>query len=351
MASIKKTFLAAAFMGGCMLFGPGAALADANCDAAEKIVFGDQFAARAAEALPLAEACRTADPANGLWLKGLTLEKLGKLEDAIVAFDEMLVLEPKFSGGWSQRGGVKYHLKRFDAALIDYNQAIALEKKADYYVARGNVYDDTGKKDLAMADYTTAVSLEPNNAYIYRERSVAYNVQKNYTAALADAQKAVELDPANVRGYILRADNYWALDRRQEGYNDYLRYASYDQSRAYVWNRLGAYLYDTKDYANSIIYYNKALDLDPSNVAYLVDRANSKDDSKDTAGAMADYNKALSLDPNYARGYFDRGLSLERQGKKAEAIADYTKAVTLDPSDTSAKQRLDILTGAAPKPQ
>lgn len=351
MASIKKTILAAACMGGFMLFGPGAALADANCDAAEEIVFGDQFAARAAEALPLAEACRTADPANGLWLKGLTLEKLDKLEDAIVAFDEMLVLEPKFSGGWSQRGGVKYHLKRFDAALIDYNQAIALEKKADYYVARGNVFDDTGKKDLAMADYNTAISLEPNNAYIYRERSVAYNVQKNYQAALADAQRAVELDPANVRGYILRADNYWALDRRQEAYNDYLRYASYDQSRAYVWNRLGAYLYDTKDYPNSILYYNKALDLAPTNVAYLVDRANSKDDSKDTAGAMADYNKALSLDPNYARGYFDRGLSLERQGKKAEAIADYTKAVTLDPADTSAKKRLDILTGAAPKAQ
>ncbi len=342
MASVK-TLLSAAAVGGLLMFGPSFALADSNCDAAESIVFGDQFAARAAEALPLAEACRAADPANGLWLKGLSLEKLGRNEEALAAYDEMLILEPKFAGGWSQRGGVKYHLKRFDAALIDYNQAVNLEKKADYYVARGNVYDDTGQKALAMADYTTAISLEPNNAYIYRERSVAYNVQKNYQAALADAQKAVELEPNNPRGYLLRADNNWALEQRESGYNDYLKYVSYDSSRAYVWDRIGAYRYDVKDYAGSIAYYDKALALDPANAAYLVDRANSKDDSSDTAGAMADYNKALSIDTNYARGYFDRGLSLERQGKKAEAIADYTKAVALDPSDESAKKRLEYL--------
>ena len=282
-------------------------------------------------------------PDDGLWLKGLTLEKLGRNDEALAAYDSMLALEPKFAGGWSQRGGVKYHLKRFDAALIDYNQAINLEKKADYYVARGNVYDDSGQKALAMADYTSAIALEPNNAYIYRERSVAYNTQKNYQAALADAQKAVDLEPGNPRGYLLRADNYWALDRRQEGYTDYLQYVGSDPSRAYVWDRIGAYRYDVKDYAGSISYYDKALALDPANVAYLIDRANSKDDAKDTPGAMADYNKALSIDPNYARGYFDRGLSLERQGKKAEAIADYTKAVALDPSDESAKQRLDYL--------
>jgi hypothetical protein len=55
----------------------------------------------------------------------------------------------------------------------------------------------TFKKEITIEPLPTATSheLDPTFAYAFAERCAAYNAKRAYERALADCDKAIELDP------------------------------------------------------------------------------------------------------------------------------------------------------------
>jgi lipoprotein NlpI len=74
-----------------------------------------------------------------------------------------------------------------DRALADFNEAIRLNPKNDYYVVRCEAY--------AIADYNEAVRLEPKNSRGYALRGIGYLFAGSLDKALSDLNQASELDP------------------------------------------------------------------------------------------------------------------------------------------------------------
>ncbi len=50
-----------------------------------------------------------------------------RFDEALIAYEKALALDPALASGWLGRGNVSYELKRFDEALIAYEKAFALE--------------------------------------------------------------------------------------------------------------------------------------------------------------------------------------------------------------------------------
>jgi hypothetical protein len=83
-----------------------------------------------------------------------------------------------------------------DAAILEYNQAIALDGKyKQAYVNRGQLYIDKQQYDLAVADYTEAITLDSTYAIAYNGRGAAYLYLKQYKQAVADFTQALKYDP------------------------------------------------------------------------------------------------------------------------------------------------------------
>ncbi|KAF6162151.1 hypothetical protein GIB67_008280 [Kingdonia uniflora] len=70
-----------------------------------------------------------------------------------------------------------------------------LEKKAKEAFVDDNF-------DLAVDLYTQAISMDSNNADLYSDRAQTNIKLKNYTEAVADANKAIELDPSMAKAYL-----------------------------------------------------------------------------------------------------------------------------------------------------
>lgn len=103
-----------------------------------------------------------------------------------------------------------------------------------------------------------------------------------------------------------------------------------------------------KDYANAIIYYGKAVEIDPGSTTALIQRAKSylKSGADGYDKALADLAKIQSLDPAnttiyYSRGEIYRGkAALSQKGGNAKeaddylvkALADYQAAIKADPN-------------------
>jgi tetratricopeptide (TPR) repeat protein len=86
----------------------------------------------------------------------------------------------------------------YDRAIADFNEAIRLQPKADYFMSRGNAYSLKGDPTRAIADYDEALKLEPERAMAFNNRGVAWRDKGDRKKALADFKAAVALDPTLV---------------------------------------------------------------------------------------------------------------------------------------------------------
>ena len=151
----------------------------------------------------------------------------------------------------------------------------------------------------ALADYDKAIEIDPENADLYFNRGNAKHALGDDEGALADYDKALELNPEHSNAYINRGATKDALG----------------------------------DYEGALADYDKALEINPSSALMYSNRGNAKHALGDDEGALADYDKAIEINPMDALAYFNRGAAKGALGDDKGALADYDKALEIDPSN------------------
>jgi tetratricopeptide (TPR) repeat protein len=127
--------------------------------------------------------------------RGLTYHDLKRYEEALAEYDQAIALDPNFVNAYNNRGLVYRDLKRYEEALAEYNQAIALDPNfVNAYNNRGNVYRDQKRYEEALAEYNQAIALDPNFVYAYLGRGDVFNIQKRYEEALVEYNQAIAID-------------------------------------------------------------------------------------------------------------------------------------------------------------
>lgn len=227
----------------------------------------------------------------------------------------------------------------------------------------------------AVADMSKAVALAPNVAEYYYQRGLIYISGYNtdpFLLAIADAKKAIELDPSNAAakkllenatsGYASslskEASDKWVLatSRRAAGDKagsdkllteavaemttvlsvgpDYLRHSNY-LMRGRMHRDLGKYDLAVADFTKSIESKKTYGD------AYI-ERAEVHRKLRKFALALADYDALAALPEDAETKYPKQRVPLGRadvyreSGDLPRAIAEYTKILTVKPNDNGA---------------
>jgi tetratricopeptide (TPR) repeat protein len=187
-----------------------------------------------------------AEPLDDL-LASAHLEK-GDLDQAIALFDKIIAREPKGFYGFTKRGDAYRRKGDLNRALSDLNTSIsqisaelsarepgylvllALESNPHYF--RGLVYNALQQPERAIADFTDAISRGENadwqTALILSQRGEAYLKTGAHAQALADADKAIELDAKSASQFDLRARVREAMGQKADAIQDYRRALSLD---------------------------------------------------------------------------------------------------------------------------
>ncbi|PVV02786.1 hypothetical protein BB560_002754, partial [Smittium megazygosporum] len=95
-----------------------------------------------------------------------------------------------------------------------------------------------------------------------------------------------------------------------------------------------------KDYAQAIKHYSKAIELDPKNSIYYVNRAIAYLKIEQYEKADADCTQGLKIDPKNIKAFWRRAVAKEQLGKLEEAKNDLDSAVSLEPNNGSIRQDL-----------
>ena len=259
---------------------------------------------------------------NKYFEKGMEYYSEGNFENAIKEFNKAINSDNQFikSEFYYKRANAKLLSKNIyknNEILIDFNKAIEIEEKPEYYIARGLLKFDisnygNGIKDLEIAssNFNTYKNLDE----IFFDAGMKCAYKEKYPAALECFTKAIELNSTESEYYFLRAQvtiNYIADNKYL---SDKLIY-EYSQKKK-SWN---------KKNSGVIKYYAE----EPKEITFNKTTDNLKIEEFNYDNAIKDFSKAISLkeDPEY---YFMRGQALNSiKSNFKKKISDYSKAISL----------------------
>jgi len=112
-------------------------------------------------------------------------------------FDKAIKHDPDAPGAYHGRGAVGLRNDLLDQAIADFTRAIELghQMAADTYALRANAYARKQQWNQCITDYDEALAREPRRAEWRYFRGLAQELMGAEDEALADYQKALQLDP------------------------------------------------------------------------------------------------------------------------------------------------------------
>ena len=244
--------------------------------------------------------------ASDFYLKGRgylrRYDKAGNLEQAITTFDSALKLDPHYALAYT--GLAEAYLRTFrrssDPKWLPMAQeagARAVElngKLAPAHVSLGTIYAATGEYSKAVGEFKRALQLDRLNADAYRELAASYEALHQSSDAENTYRTAIDLRPGD-----------WLTN-----------------------GMLASYYYNHSRYAESEKYFKRIIELTPDNATGYLNLAVVEIvlDRYPEAEALLKQSIALK---STDRAYGNLGTVYYQLGRFAEAVAVYEKAVEI----------------------
>lgn len=130
------------------------------------------------------------------FLEGLELDAQGRTEEAIVAYNEAIRMNPDDYEAYLNRGADYVLLDDLERAVADFSDVIRLHStNTDAWYNRGSCRAEMGLYVEAIADYSEALRLDPQDADAYYNRGYALLRQGRDEEALDDFRSVLRLQP------------------------------------------------------------------------------------------------------------------------------------------------------------
>ncbi|HTF82177.1 MAG TPA: tetratricopeptide repeat protein [Cytophagales bacterium] len=202
---------------------------------------------------------------------------------------------------------------------------------------RAQILLEQGRYREAEKELGIALGLDPNNAEIYNDLSICRAEAKDFDKAIELVQNAIALDPENP-DYLYGYSRVLYLCNRSKEAREKIHdaIAIFPFSPEYF-NLAGRIEFDESNYAQSLSYANKGLEIDPENINCLNLRSSSLVKLNRKEEAFMTIQDALYFDPENAYTHANLGWSTLEKGSAKEALVHFRNALKIEPNNNWAK--------------
>jgi tetratricopeptide (TPR) repeat protein len=232
--------------------------------------------------------------------RGIVRHAQGDRAGALGDFDRALGLRPRYAEALCNRGFTRQALKDLDGAVADFDRAVGVRPDyAEAYHGRAAVLQAQGDLEGTFADYDQVLRLIPRQAAaaVYHLRGGVRFRQRRFAEAVAELNRALEIEPRSCMAYISRGNARYHL--RDRG-------AQAD--------------------------YRTAFEINSSAAAAEIIRFLVADLQEDAEEVLENCRKHVRICPDDVVAYARRGLTLLLQGNEAEAARDFEECLRKGPT-------------------
>jgi serine/threonine protein kinase len=156
--------------------------------------------------------------------EGLALGKLNRYEEALVAYEQAIRLNPNDAGAYYYKGVALGELKRYEEELVAYEHALRLNPNyANTYYNKGVALGELKRYEEALLAFEQALRLNPNDTNAYFGKGVALERLKRYEEALLAFEQALRLNPNYADTYYAKSIVLRKLGRKKEAQQAYAK--------------------------------------------------------------------------------------------------------------------------------
>ena len=225
---------------------------------------------------------------------GNTCQKMGQLDDAIVALKKSVELNANFFEAQNNLGHVFLDKGMYEDASVAFKNAIIIRpQSAGAHCNFGNALANIDTNEAINA-YNTSLAIEPKDMNVH-VNLISLLIEKNRLHDIFQAfRKAIKINPKSHE----------------------------------VLNALGEFFYQRKRYQAAIMLFEKALSSAPSSSMSYNNIGISMMQQGQISKAMAYFQQALKSDVNFAYAYANLGFIFQSQGDFTAAEKHFKQAVT-----------------------
>jgi tetratricopeptide (TPR) repeat protein len=214
---------------------------------------------------------------------------------------------------------------------------------AQYHLAVA--YNDIDKHEESIETFNIVLKLPRTEEYVVHEilfyQSNSYYEIKNYEKSIEFAKQALSheidenIDDETLAEYYEQlCDSYVGLENHKEALKAIDKALNYNTDVAEYYNKKGNILRELDMDEESLVWYNKAIDMDPDPV-YYSNRGNTHSELLRYNEALDDFENAAALDP-CSEYNCSKGRILYKLDRYEESLLALDISTEKDPANASA---------------
>ena len=276
---------------------------------------------------------------------GKVLERQGRQQDALAAYQRAVALDPNYDAARAKVARMALDLEQPRLAREAADELVRRNaESADNQFMLGLVAAGTGEVETARKAYNEAIRLRGGHyaAGWFNLGSLERDA-KQPEAAIAAYQKAIEqradYDEAWNNLGLVQLD----LAQVEEAIASFRKAAEIDPSSAAAWSNLGKAYAERNDYPAAATAYEEALKRAPKNRTTRLRLAAAYRKTGRIAEAVAGYESLVRDEPRYANAWYNLGIAYVAAQRSADAQKAYETALGLEPDHRASKKNLGFL--------
>jgi tetratricopeptide (TPR) repeat protein/spermidine synthase len=205
-----------------------------------------------------------ADHAVADFIRGIALEREGRINEAISHYKTAIKLNPNYTKAYNNLGNALLDKGRISEAIFHYKTAIKLKPDyADAHYNLGNALSAEGKNEEAISHYKTAIGLKPDYALAHNNLGGALVNKGKNEEAVSHYKTAIKLKPDYAKAHYNLGNTLRAEGKNEEAISHYKIAIGLKPDYAEAYNNLGAVLFNAKMTEEAIDSFKEAIRIRP----------------------------------------------------------------------------------------
>ncbi|MDX2161802.1 MAG: tetratricopeptide repeat protein [bacterium] len=281
---------------------------------------------------PILEITGPALEARELMDKGYSLTELGKLDEALEAYDAAITLQADYAWAWARKGRTLRLLTRYQDAIQCYDEALRIQPNYAWaWKGKGIVLERLGQPLEALDAYQQASRIDPNDVWNWYNQADALQNMGRYDEAVALLKQALELDAAHPNSWAKLGQVYRLMQDFHSAITAYEHAIELDPSYAWAQNGYGLALKALGLHKEALLAFKRASRYQPDEVWHWYNLTEMLVELRQYEEAQQPAHEAVRINQGHAYSWAKLGQVLRYVKKYDEALAAYDRAIRLQP--------------------